>query len=278
MAVSSYVDTTPNSTPLTSSSVDALSAADAEFLHTLGKQLRTLRKQRGLTRKLLAHAAEVSERYLGQLESGEGNVSIILLRRIASALNVTLGHLLPLEGQESIRRQRIALIGLRGAGKTALGQKLAGEIQAPFIELDREIEREIGLPLNELFTLYGQSEYRRLERRCLERVLKAHDRAVIAVGGGVVSEEDSFQLLLAQCHTIWLKATPEEHMERVIAQGDLRPMAGNNRAMEELKRKAHAIVDTSGSTIEESLLALQQSLAISTQSKGGQTWNPQSRR
>jgi XRE family aerobic/anaerobic benzoate catabolism transcriptional regulator len=118
--------------------------------------------------------------------------------------------------------------------------------------------------------------------------LKAHDRAVIAVGGGVVSEEDSFQLLLAQCHTIWLKATPEEHMERVIAQGDLRPMAGNNRAMEELKRilrtreplyrKAHAIVDTSGSTIEESLLALQQSLAISTQSKGGQTWNPQSRR
>jgi len=283
---------------------DELSAADAQFLSAFGKRVRELRERRGLTRKLLAREAKVSERYLGQLESGDGNVSIILLRRIASALNVTLDEvLLPahqdsaerrflhrllqqipaprreevifrlmreLGNADALRRQRLALIGLRGAGKTTLGSLLAKDLHAPFIELDQEIEREAGLPLSEIFTLYGQAGYRRLERRCLERVLSEHDRAVIAVGGGVVSEEDTFNLLLTQCHTVWLKARPEEHMARVVAQGDLRPMAGNDEAMADLKRildvreplyrQADAIVDTSGQTPEESLRALHQIL------------------
>src|SRR5262245_24530962 len=281
---------------------DALSAADNQFLAAFGKRVRELRERRGLTRKLLAREANVSERYLGQLESGDGNVSIILLRRIASALKVTLSDILTPEPEDAaeqrlIRRflsqlpphrleevilrltrefghvdaaphQRMALIGLRGAGKTTLGSLLANDLQLPFIELDREIEQETGLPLSELFTLYGQSGYRRIERRCLERVLTEHERAVIAVGGGVVSEEDTFALLLAHCYTVWLKAKPEEHMARVLAQGDLRPMAGHTEAMEELKRilatrdpfyrKADTIIDTSGRTVEECLVSLRQ--------------------
>jgi len=285
---------------------DELSAADAQFLSTFGRRVRELREQRGLTRKLLAREAKVSERYLGQLESGDGNVSIILLRRIASALNVTLGEILipeqedlaeqrllrrllqqvpahrledvifrllrELGNDDALRRQRIALIGLRGAGKTTLGGLLAKDLHAPFIELDQEIERDTGLPLSEIFTLYGQAGYRRIERRCLERVLTAHERAVIAVGGGVVSAEDTFNLLLTQCHTVWLKAKPDEHMARVVAQGDLRPMAGNAEAMADLKRildareplyrKADAIVDTSGQTREESFASLRQLVRV----------------
>jgi XRE family aerobic/anaerobic benzoate catabolism transcriptional regulator len=261
-------------------------AADAHFLAAFGKRVRTLRKQRGLTRKLLARQADVSERYLGQLEAGEGNVSLILLRHIASALHVTLGELLTLEQQETACPQRIALIGLRGAGKTTLGEMLAQDLHLPFIELDGEIERETGLPLSEIFTLYGQTGYRRIEHRCLERILTEYDRAVIAVGGGVVSEEDTFQLLRAHCHTVWLKATPEEHMARVVAQGDLRPMAGNSAAMEDLKRiltareplyrKAHVIVDTSGRTVDESFRALRQATTsvVIDVDKGGNSWNP----
>jgi XRE family aerobic/anaerobic benzoate catabolism transcriptional regulator len=245
----------------------ALSVADAQFLSALGKQVRELRDQCGLTRKALARMANVSERYLGQLESGDGNVSILLLRHIADALSIALSDLLALAQQEPIRRGRVALIGLRGAGKTTLGSMLAEDLHAPFIELDQEIEQESGLPLNEIFTLYGQPGYRRIERRCLERVLKEHSRAVLAVGGGIVSEEDTFSLLLSHCHTVWLKAKPDEHMARVLAQGDLRPMAGHAEAMEDLKhilktrepfyRKADAVLDTSGQTREESFVALQ---------------------
>lgn len=263
-----------------SSSAETLLAADMQFLTAFGKHVRTLRKQRGLTRKLLARQAEVSERYLGQLESGEGNVSLILLRRIACALHLTPSELLTFDQQELPIRQRIALIGLRGAGKTSLGTLLAQDLNMSFIELDGEIERETGLPLGEIFTLYGQSGYRRLEHRCLERVLAEHDRAVIAVGGGMVSEEETFQLLRAQCHTVWLQATPEEHMARVIAQGDLRPMAGNSTAMDDLKRiltareplyrKADVVVDTSGRTVNESFRALRQALkSMVTTDKGG---------
>jgi len=279
---------------------DELTTADAQFLSALGKRIRELREQRETTRKLLAQAANISERYLGQLESGEANVSIMLLRRIATALNITLGDIMTPEYKDSVeqklihrflqqvpahrledvlfrllrevdheqaaRHQRIALLGLRGAGKTTLGGMLAQDLQLPFIELDREIERETSLPLNELFALYGQTGYRRIERRCLEKLVKEYDRAVISVGGGVVSEAETFQFLRAHCRTVWLKAKPEEHMARVIAQGDLRPMAGNDEAMEDLKRilsareplygKADVIVDTSGQTLEESFTAL----------------------
>lgn len=252
--------------PVSAPQLDLVSAADARFLSTLGKRVRELREQRGLTRKTLARAAAVSERYLGQLESGEGNASILLLRHVAEALAVTLSELLVDVQAASTRSGRIALIGLRGAGKTTLGVMLAQDLQTPFVELDREIEQESGLPLGEIFTLYGQPGYRRLERRCLERALQKHARAVIAVGGGVVSEEDTFSLLLSQCHVIWLKARPEEHMARVLAQGDLRPMAGHAEAMEDLRRilearqpwyrKAEAVLDTSGQTQEESFAAL----------------------
>ena len=247
-----------------------MSAIDARFLAALGKRVRELREQRGMTRKTLAREADVSERYLGQLESGEGNISIILLRHIAAAFTLPLGMLLPHDQENADCRRRIALIGLRGAGKTSLGARLAQDLQLPFIELDQEIEQETGLPLSELFTLYGQTGYRRIEHRCLEHVLSQHKRAVLAIGGGVVSAEDTFQLLRAQCQTVWLKASPKEHMARVIAQGDLRPMAGNSEAMEDLKRiltmreplyrQADIVVDTSGRTLEQSFQALRQVL------------------
>jgi len=306
--MAAHIAVQPDSAAKTSASscTDELSAADSQFLSAFGKRVRELRERRGLTRKLLAREAHVSERYLGHLESGDGNVSIILLRRIASALNVTIGNILTPEPEDSgerrlihgflhqvpahrleevifrltrefgheeaVPRQRIALIGLRGAGKTTLGSLLAKDVRVPFIELDREIEQDAGLPLSELFTLYGQSGYRRIERRCLERVLKEHERTILAVGGGVVSEEETFTLLLAQCHTVWLKAKPEEHMARVLAQGDLRPMAGNSEAMEDLQRilaarepfyrRADSIVDTSGRTVAESFAALRQLLRV----------------
>jgi XRE family aerobic/anaerobic benzoate catabolism transcriptional regulator len=279
---------------------EELSSADSDFLAALGRRVRELRERRGMTRKRMALEADVSERYLGQLETGEGNVSMLLLRRVAAALNVTLGEVLLPEQEDSVerrlirrfleripahrledvifrlmrefgheeaaRRKRIALIGLRGAGKSTLGKLLAKELNAPFIELDGEVERETGLPLNEIFSLYGQAGYRRIERRCLERVIEKHERAVISVGGGIVAEEDGFKLLLGNCFTVWLKAAPEEHMARVVAQGDLRPMAGNEEAMDDLKRilaareplyrKADAVVDTSGQTTEASLAKL----------------------
>jgi XRE family aerobic/anaerobic benzoate catabolism transcriptional regulator len=285
---------------------EELSSADSDFLSALGKRVRELRERRGMTRKRMALEADVSERYLGQLEAGEGNVSMLLLRRVAAALNVTLGEVLLPEQEDSVerrlvrrfleripahrledvifrlmrefgheealRRKRIALIGLRGAGKSTLGNLLAKELKAPFVELDGEVERETGLPLNEIFSLYGQAGYRRIERRCLERLLQQHDRVVLSVGGGIVAEEEGFKLLLGNCFTVWLKAAPEEHMARVVAQGDLRPMAGNEEAMEDLKRilaareplyrKADAVVDTSGQTMQASLTALRDFVVV----------------
>lgn len=277
---------------------------DAEFLNTLGRRLRETRERRGMSRKALAAAADVSERYLAQLESGEGNVSIVLLRRIAFALAASLVDLLNSEqhstehrlirrllerlpehrleevvfrlmrdlgASESTRRARIALIGLRGAGKSTLGESLAAELQVPFVELDREIEQEAGVSLSEVFMLYGQSGYRRLERRCVDRVIQAYPRAVIAAGGGIVSEFETYNVLLANCFTVWLKAAPEEHMARVAGQGDFRPMRDNREAMEDLRRilsareplyaKADVTVDTAGKKIEESLSELHKVIA-----------------
>lgn len=275
---------------------------DTAFLGALGRRVREIRERRGMARKVLARDADVSERYLAQLETGEGNVSIVLLRRIAAALGASLGELLneetqdgperrmierfletlpphrleetmfrlmrELGAQESVRRKRLALIGLRGAGKTTLGELLAQNLDVPFVELDREIEREAGLTLSEVFMLYGQGGYRRLERRCLERVIQAHEHAVLSVGGGIVSEPETYNLLLTNCYTVWLKAAPEEHMARVAAQGDFRPMQDNTEAMEDLRRilaareplyaKADATVDTSGHSPQQTLIKLRQ--------------------
>ena len=172
--------------------------------------------------------------------------------------------------EENVRKMRIALIGMRGAGKSTLGLMLAKEMENRFVELDNEIEKETGMPLGEIFSLYGQSGFRAIEKRTLERVLKENARAVISVGGGVVSEEETFEFLLSRCYTVWIKAQPEEHMSRVMAQGDLRPMAANNQAMEDLRRileareplyrKADLLLDTSGTSIEESFAKLKAAL------------------
>ena len=277
---------------------------DDSFLAGLGARVRQIRERRGMTRKAVARDADVSERYLSQLESGEGNISIILLRRVATALDVSLLDLLTPEGEdtvekrlirrflerlpqarleevvfrlmrdfghdEAVRRKRVALIGLRGAGKSTLGHRLADELGAPFVELDREVERETGMPVSEIFALYGQAGYRRTEKRTLERVLRDNERAVISVGGGLVAQQDTYDFLLSSCYTIWVRANPEEHMARVIAQGDLRPMAGNDEAMDDLKRildareplysRADGVVDTSGAGIDESFAALRRLL------------------
>jgi XRE family aerobic/anaerobic benzoate catabolism transcriptional regulator len=273
---------------------------ETEYLKRLGERIRTARAQRGMTRRILARDSGVSERYLAQLEAGQGNISIALLRQVAQAMGLPLAELVREEPEPPVelrllveslarlspqelgqarrllgerfgavagdRKRRIALVGLRGAGKSTLGRRLAERFNVPFVELDREIERESGLALAEIFDLYGQAAFRRYERRALEAVLQRHPRAVIATGGSLVSESATFDLLLASCFTVWVKAAPEEHMNRVIAQGDLRPMADNEEAMDDLLRilagrtslyaKADAAIDTAGRSIEESLAAL----------------------
>jgi XRE family aerobic/anaerobic benzoate catabolism transcriptional regulator len=248
---------------------------DSLLLRDLAQRIRALRKRRSLTRKNLSQLADVSERHLAQLESGEGNISILLLHRIASALNTSLAELFASQSQApasetSPRLRRVALIGLRGAGKSTLGEKLAAARDVPFIELDREIEKETGMPLADIFSLYGQSGYRAIERRTLERVTNEYDRAVFSIGGGVVSEPETYDFLRANCYTIWIKAKPQEHMDRVAAQGDFRAMAGNDRAMDDLRRilsareplyrQADMTLDTSAATVDESFTRLQSTL------------------
>ena len=267
-----------------------------ETLKTLGDSVRQTRTRRGMTRKVLARDSGVSERYLAQIELGKGNTSILVLRRLAQALDVPLNQLLS-DGAEplvefvhtveflrrlpveqikqarlfllqqfsgvdlAVRKQRIALIGMRGAGKSTLGSMLAQKLEMPFIELDRLIEQESGLPLSLIFDFHGQAGFRRLERRCLEQVFERYSRFVLATGGSLVSEPATFERLLSCCFTIWVKASPEEHMQRVIAQGDMRPMADNREAMDDLKRilggrrplysKADLTVDSGGRTQQD---------------------------
>lgn len=280
---------------------------DGQYLRRVGERVREARARRGMTRKLLARDSGVSERYIAQLETGHGNISILLLRQIAQAMNLSADELVreapdqPLEWTllvETLRRLkpaelaearqhlntvfadatvrkragRIALIGLRGAGKSTLGGLLARDLRVPFIELDREIERIAGASLAEIFDLYGQAAYRRYERRALEAVLESHDRAVIATGGSIVSEASTYDLLLTACYTIWLMAAPEEHMSRVVAQSDLRPIAGNDEAMVDLRRilagrealyaKADGQVDTTGGTVAASLKRLKAAVQV----------------
>ena len=242
---------------------------DSTFLAMVGERVRNARARRGMSRKILARDSGVSERYLAQLETGSGNISILLLRQIARAMDLPMvdfladrarhgveqalllhqiDELSPTQQQElqglirerfgvapSVKRH-VALIGLRGAGKTTLGQALATRLGLNFVEMAKEIEAEAGLSLNEIFDLYGQAAYRRFERRALDRILAANIPSVIATGGSLPSEPATFAHLLSRCFTIWLKARPEEHMGRVIAQGDMRPMAGHSEAMADLKR------------------------------------------
>jgi XRE family aerobic/anaerobic benzoate catabolism transcriptional regulator len=241
------------------------------YLSRLGERVRAWRAEHGMTRKTLAGASGVSERYLAQLEAGEGNISVLLLRRVARAMNVPVETLVREEEREE--EKPIALLGLRGSGKSALGAKLADALNLPFVELDREVEKEAGAALAEVFALYGQDAFRRFERRALERVLSSRERAVIATGGSIVTDPGSYKLLRERCTCVWLKASPEEHMARVIAQGDMRPFKGRNAsgspsALDEIRqlltdrdrlyRRADLTIDTSGKTLRQSLAELKQ--------------------
>jgi XRE family aerobic/anaerobic benzoate catabolism transcriptional regulator len=270
----------------------APSDAETGFLEGLGQRVRTMRALRGMSRKVLAKVSGISERYIAQLESGKGNVSIVLLRRVANAMGAPLEDLIPggelqpdwpvirdllrkatpsqiaqakellSGGSAPLRRafSGIALIGLRGAGKSTLGKMLAGRIGWSFVELNKEIERQNGLSVAEIIALYGQEGFRRMEQAALVQLLARKELMVLATGGGIVSEPVTFDLILKSFYTIWLKAEPEEHMGRVRSQGDLRPMADDRSAMAELRNilisreplyaRANAMVDTAGLTID----------------------------
>jgi XRE family aerobic/anaerobic benzoate catabolism transcriptional regulator len=279
------------------------------LLVALGERLRTLRARRGLTRKAVALAADVSERYLANLEYGTGNASLLILDQVARAIHCSMAELIgdvstsspewllireQLEGRSEadLRRariaigqalgtggdlqaksKRVALIGLRGAGKSTLGKMLADDLDMPFIELSREIEKVAGCSIREIHDLYGTNAYRRYERRALEEAIQIYPEMVLATPGGLVSDPATLNLLLAHCTTVWLQADPEEHMARVAAQGDLRPMAASAEAMEDLKRilagraafysKADLSVDTGGQTLEHSFQALREQVRTS---------------
>lgn len=277
--------------------------ARSPFLLALGERVRTLRSRRGMTRKAVARAADVSERHLANLEYGTGNASILVLLQVSQALQcslaemlgdittsspewllirellehrseadllrarVMLGELLGAGGDnEPARKARIALIGLRGAGKSTLGKRLADDLGYAFIELSREIEKIAGCGISEIHNLYGANAYRRYERRALEEAIQIYPEVVIATPGGLVSDAANFNLMLTHCYTVWLQAAPADHMARVAAQGDLRPMAASKEAMEDLKRilvgrsafysKADLTFNTSLRPLEESFEAL----------------------
>lgn len=272
------------------------------LLTAFGERLRTLRARRGLTRKAVAQAADVSERYLANLEHGTGNPSLLILDQIASALQcsmaeligdvttsssewllirellegrnepdllrarLAIGEVLGTGGDRRAKSRCIALIGLRGAGKSTLGHLLAEDLDVPFIELSREIEKVAGYSIREIQDLYGASAYRRYERRALEETLQIYPEVVLATPGGIVSDPATFNLLLSHCTTVWLQADPEDHMDRVARQGDMRPMAASQEAMNDLRlilagraafySKAQLAIDTSRQPLPETFQLL----------------------
>lgn len=279
-------------------------AADEQSVATrtaeVGARIRKAREARGLTRRELSERSGISQRYLAQVEAGEGNISVALLFRVAAALDRPVEGLLGrptpdeeaqriaqlvaaadettrrnvlnmLTAQSGRRARRVALIGLRGAGKSTLGRRAAERLALPFVELNHEIETASGMPVADVMAFYGQEGYRALEKTALDRVTAEKDIVVLAVAGGIVSAPETFEMLLDRFHTIWLRASPQEHMDRVRAQGDERPMAGNPAALDDLKAilearealyaRAEAVLDTAGRSEEDSLADLLDILA-----------------
>jgi XRE family transcriptional regulator, aerobic/anaerobic benzoate catabolism transcriptional regulator len=260
------------------------------YLRLLADRIRDGRAQRGMTRNALAADSGVSLRFLAQLESGQGNPSVLVLRRIASAMGFSPDALLSDEpmrtqfggnGIGEAQKSYITLIGLRGAGKTTLGRRLARHRGVPFFELDREVEREYGATIGEILQLHGQPGYRRFERETLQSVIAKNPAAVIEAGGGLAADPETLPLLLERSLAVWVRASPEEHMQRVIDQGDLRPMARSREAMRELKdilharepfyRQAHLHLNTSGRTADQSFKGLLEMLEMTPSLKEGST-------
>ncbi len=275
--------------------------AETALLQALGARVRTIRARRGMTQRALSTRSGVSERYVAQFEAGNGNVSVLVLHRVGTALGVPVAELLAdqpeppgelaalhamlarldaaqLAGARQMladwlgqsadprRRSRIALVGLRGAGKSSLGQALAGRHGIPFVELDREVERQSGMDLRDIFEMHGQAGFRRLERQVLEAALARNGAMVLAAGGGIVAEAGTLDLLLSHCLTVWVRTSPEEHMQRVVTQGDERPMRDNTNAMadlrailasrEKLYARADFVLDNQDRSLEDSLAEL----------------------
>jgi len=279
---------------------DSSSSTYSPLLQVIGHQVRWWRQQRKWTRKELAQAAHVSERHLASLESGTGNASIMILLQVSQALDCEITDLLSsfnlkqpqlqaiqqllidktdtelkvvhgylsqlLSAKAKLNQRKIALVGLRGAGKTTIGQRLANELQLHFVELSRDIEKLAGCKTNEIHSLYGPLAYQRYQLRALENALSSELPAIIATTGGIVMDMQAWEKLQGQCLTIWLQAKPEDHLNRVMAQGDMRPMAGSSQALEDLKHildertpiysQAHQSVDTSAMNLKETVKRL----------------------
>ena len=277
---------------------DTAQATVDALIARVGERVRQARERKGIPRRVLSETSGVSPRYLAQLEAGEGNISIALLQRVALALDAKLEWFITEDDPwasdthrvvelfrvarpdvrarvldaltpgkpDAPRAGRVCLIGLRGAGKSTLGAMAGKALGVPFVELNRVIEETSGMPVDELMALYGQEGYRSLEAQAVDRVIATHDSVVLAVAGGIVAEPDTYRNLLGHFHTVWLRTSPDEHMTRVRAQGDERPMAGNPEAMAQLRSiltsretlyaRAEAQLDTSGKTVEASLADL----------------------
>jgi XRE family aerobic/anaerobic benzoate catabolism transcriptional regulator len=205
------------------------------LLSSIGAAVRRLREEREFSRRELAQKSGVSQRFLADLEGGQGNISVARLQDVARALGSSAGELLFAAQHERTDRRVVALVGLRGAGKSTIGQALASRLGVSFVELDALVEKDAGLPLAAIFQLHGEAYYRRLAREVLTRFLAETDAAVIATGGGIVTDPGSFKLLQKRCRTVWLQATPEDHWQRVLKQGDVRPGAASPHAQEELR-------------------------------------------
>lgn len=300
------IDFKPRLTRTYPAGLSDLAVEKNPFLASLGDRVRSLRARRGMTRKAVSIAADVSERHLANLEYGEGNASVLVLLQIAGALQcslfellgdvttsnpewllirelleqadeatlrkarIAIGEALGTGGGTPLANPRVALVGLRGAGKSSLGQRLADDLEFPFVELSREIEKFAGCSVNEIQNLYGMNAYRRYERRALEEAIQIYPEAVIATPGGLVSDPATFNQLLSHCTTVWLYADPQDHMKRVLAQGDMRPMAQNKEAMEDLKSilagraafysKSQLKIDTSEQSFEATFQILRRTV------------------